>query len=90
MKRRFVAVGVTIWSLRLSIFMHIQGDDRMNQIQQISLKLQMGIDPSVNIEPLLLRQMWRELKTENTAGLRGSAPHSSQTRPRRGRLSKFT
>jgi hypothetical protein len=36
----------------------------MNTIQQISLKLQMGIDPSTEIQPELLRAMWGELATE--------------------------
>jgi len=36
----------------------------MNAIQQISLKLQMGLDPSCNIDPHMLRAMWRELSLE--------------------------
>ena len=32
----------------------------MNAIQQISLKLQMGIDPALNIQPETLRKMWSE------------------------------
>jgi len=30
----------------------------MNTIQQISLKIQLGIDPSNDIQPDLLRAMW--------------------------------
>jgi hypothetical protein len=33
----------------------------MNAIQQISLKLQMGIHPDTEIQAPLLRAMWREL-----------------------------
>ena len=62
----------------------------MNQVQQISLKLQMGIDPAVNIEPLLLRQMWRELTTLKPAGLRGTSPYNTHNQPRRQRVNKFT
>ena len=32
----------------------------MNTIQQISLKIQLGIDPSNDIQPDLLRAMWRK------------------------------
>lgn len=32
----------------------------MNAIQQISLKIQLGIDPSNDIQPDLLRAMWRK------------------------------
>ncbi len=30
----------------------------MNHFHQISLKLQLGIDPAQEIEPLKLREMW--------------------------------
>ena len=36
----------------------------MNAIQQISLKLQMGISPEVDIQPQKLRAMWLELNNE--------------------------
>ena len=36
----------------------------MNPIQQISLKLQMGIHPSTDIQPEMLRAMWRELSRQ--------------------------
>lgn len=39
----------------------------MNAIQQISLKLQMGIPPEVNIQPQKLRAMWVELNNEASA-----------------------
>jgi len=32
----------------------------MNAIQQLSLKIQMGIDPSSDISPESLRAMWRK------------------------------
>lgn len=32
----------------------------MNAIQQISLKLQLGIDPKTNISAKILRGMWLE------------------------------
>ena len=32
----------------------------MNTIQQISLKLKMGIDPQADINPDMLRAMWRQ------------------------------
>ncbi len=32
----------------------------MNAIQQISLKLQMGLDPATHIHPARLRAMWSE------------------------------
>jgi len=36
----------------------------MNAIQQISLKLRMGIDPQVDISPDMLRAMWQQLLLE--------------------------
>jgi hypothetical protein len=36
----------------------------MNAIQQISLMLQLGIDPATDIGPELLRAMWLEKSTE--------------------------
>ncbi len=36
----------------------------MNAIQQISLKLQLGIDPSCKIPPEDLRNMWRQASEE--------------------------
>jgi len=37
----------------------------LNATQQISLKLQMGIDPSADINPVMLRTMWQQLLAEN-------------------------
>lgn len=46
----------------------------MNQIQLISrnilcerLKMQMGLDPEVDIEPRILQAMWRQLSHERIA-----------------------
>jgi hypothetical protein len=46
----------------------------MNRIQEISrdlvsqrLKLQMGLDPQVHIEPRLLQAMWLQLQSERRA-----------------------
>ena len=36
----------------------------MNTIQQISIKLRMGIDPQADISPDMLRAMWQRLLTE--------------------------
>ena len=36
----------------------------MNTIQEISLKLQLGIDPSCEISPKDLRSMWRQSSDE--------------------------
>lgn len=36
----------------------------MNAIQQISLKLQLGIDPAIEIQPEMLRTLWRNLSRE--------------------------
>jgi len=41
----------------------------MNAIQQISLKLQMGIDPATDVEPELLRSMWGQLSRERAETL---------------------
>ena len=52
----------------------------MNQIQQISrdlvsqrLKLQMGLDPQVQIEPRRLQAMWLQLQSERRARQRINA-----------------
>ena len=37
----------------------------MDRKELIALKLQMGIDPSVRIEPSILRAMWQQLKLES-------------------------
>jgi len=48
----------------------------MNAIQQISLKLQMGIDPAIDVKPELLRAMWRQLSRERyNALLAGGGKH---------------
>ena len=48
----------------------------MNQIQLISrkilcdrLKLQMGLDPDIDIEPRILQAMWRQLNYERITKL---------------------
>jgi hypothetical protein len=57
----------------------------MNTIQQISLKLQMGIHPAADIKPEMLRAMWCELSRErfnalqSRAGKSGFAPLPSAT-----------
>ncbi len=38
----------------------------MNAIQQISLKLQMGLDPATHIHPARLRAMWSERGRQQT------------------------
>jgi hypothetical protein len=52
----------------------------MNHIQKISrdlvsqrLKLQMGLDPQVHIEPGLLQAMWLQLQSERRAHQRSNA-----------------
>jgi hypothetical protein len=45
----------------------------MNTIQQISLKLQMGIDPSTSISPEMLRSMWLEASAEKFGGAQETA-----------------
>ena len=52
----------------------------MNRIQEISrdlvsqrLKLQMGLDPQVHIEPRLLQAMWLQLQSERRAHQRINA-----------------
>jgi hypothetical protein len=45
------------------------GNRKMNAIQQTSLMLQMGIDPSICISPKMLRAMW----LEKSAGKYGPA-----------------
>jgi hypothetical protein len=52
----------------------------MNAIQQISLKLQMGIAPEVDIQPQRLRAMWLELTNESGSLKPGEAPHSFRPR----------
>ena len=54
----------------------------------ISLKLQMGIDPSTDIEPELLRAMWNELTTERTRGYREDQSHWSYL-PAKARHPRF-
>ena len=58
----------------------------MNAIQQISLKLQMGIDPALNIQPDNLRKMWNERvrqRAERQGGPTetGFGPSGSMTHP---------
>ena len=44
----------------------------MNVIHQISLKLQLGIHPAVDIQPEILRAMWRELTNEKYKALKAN------------------
>jgi hypothetical protein len=44
----------------------------MNAIQEISLKLQMGIDPAADIDPAMLRSMWNDLTEERTRSIHRS------------------
>jgi hypothetical protein len=44
----------------------------MNAIQEISLKLQMGIDPAADIDPAMLRSMWNELTEERMRSIHRS------------------
>jgi len=37
----------------------------MDRKELLALKLQMGINPSVTIEPSILRAMWQQLKLES-------------------------
>ncbi len=37
----------------------------MSRNEMITLKLQMGIDPSAHIEPNVLLNMWQQLQLEN-------------------------
>lgn len=49
----------------------------MNAIQEISLKLQLGIDPSSGISPLELRTMWSQVSEDRFGAawkLRKEAP----------------
>ncbi len=39
----------------------------MNAIQQISMKLQLGIDPAANIHPNQLRALWNQAGKEREA-----------------------
>ncbi len=70
---------VTLWAVcaskRVSI-MHRIRICNMNQIQLISrkilcdrLKLQMGLDPDIDIEPRILQVMWLQLNYERIAKL---------------------
>lgn len=52
----------------------------MNAIQQISLKLQMGIAPEVDIQPHMLRAMWLELTNESGNQKPGKTPDFSRPR----------
>ena len=45
----------------------------MNTIHQISLKLQMGIHPAADVQPEILRAMWRELLRERAEMLQAKA-----------------
>jgi hypothetical protein len=50
----------------------------MDHKELIALKLQMGINPSTQIAPSILRAMWQQLKLENGDARRnhsGATPH---------------
>jgi len=51
----------------------------MNTIHQISLKLQMGINPAAQIQPETLRAMWRQLSLERIEALRANAAKKAYT-----------
>lgn len=51
----------------------------MNAIQQISLKLQMGIHPDTDVQPELLRAMWRELSKQRYRALEASSWHGDSS-----------
>jgi hypothetical protein len=51
----------------------------MNAIQQISLKLQLGLDPAANIHPDQLLQKWQALSEKKYQG-RFAAGHKPQGR----------
>ena len=51
----------------------------MNTIHQISLKLQMGIHPAAQIQPEMLRAMWRQLSLERIEALRAKAEKKRRT-----------
>ena len=61
----------------------------MNAIQQISLKIQMGLDPSADIQPVMLRSMWCQLSRERAEGLEASQSESSITPSRTNHPSLF-
>jgi len=50
----------------------------MGRRELIALKLQMGINPSVQIAPSVLRAMWRQLKAENVNAQRNQPDVMSQ------------
>ncbi|MGB5290040.1 MAG: hypothetical protein WBN41_01140 [Lysobacterales bacterium] len=45
----------------------------MSQQEMITLKLQMGIDPSVQIAPGVLLAMWQQLNLENVQAKRNES-----------------
>jgi len=53
----------------------------MDRRKQIALKLQMGINPSLKIEPALLRIMWRQLKLESVNAQRNRYNNMPQPDP---------
>jgi hypothetical protein len=61
----------------------------MNAIQQISLKLQMGLDPCADIQPTMLRSMWSQLSRERAEGLEASQSESIITPSRTTHPSLF-
>lgn len=50
----------------------------MDRRELIALKLQMGINPSAQIVPSVLRAMWHQLKTENVNAQRNRPDVMSQ------------
>ena len=49
----------------------------MSHQEMITLKLQMGIDPSVQIAPGVLLAMWQQLKLESVHTQRNRSPATS-------------
>lgn len=49
----------------------------MSQQEIVTLKLQMGIDPSVQIAPGVLLAMWQQLKLESVQAKRNYSPTTS-------------
>ena len=59
----FIAFTVNIFTFLLSLFTS-RREFEMSHKDMIALKLQMGIDPAVKIEPNILLAMWQQLQIE--------------------------
>jgi hypothetical protein len=53
----------------------------MSRNDIITLKLQMGIDPAVKIEPNILRAMWQQLQIERINALRNRSRSMPRSKP---------